>query len=231
MATNESCKHTPLDLGFEDPGITDTTGPPPEPISNCDEDTIYFENDIYPILISNCAISGCHNTESHKDDIILSSYADFMESDIIDIDDPWNSDLIEAVTDDDLDDRMPQDLPPLTDEEINMLVLWQQQGALNNSCTDCDTAEVTYALSIAPILDAYCTGCHDHISPAGFIDLTAYLGTGSNEGVFDVAADGRLYGAINHDAGYEPMPDGGDQLPQCYIDQIRTWIESGFPDN
>ncbi len=233
LFVNESCKHSPLDIGLDFPANDTTVAEPgtgPEIISDCDEDTVYFENDIYPILISNCAISGCHNAESHKDDIILSSYAELIESDIIDIDDPYDSEIIKAVSEEDAEERMPKGLPPLSDEEIDMLVTWQQQGALDNDCTDCDTAAITYTLTIVPILDAYCTGCHDE-TPSGMINLLNYMGTGDYAGVADVAADGRLVGAISHDPGYFAMPQGGEKLPDCYIDQIVTWVENGFPED
>ncbi len=236
VVLSESCKHTPIDFIediVETPDIIDTTGGPDTiEYSNCDPDTVYFENDIFPILISNCAISGCHDNESHEEGINLSSYVKVMSSDIIDISDPWDSELIEKATENDADDIMPPPpMSPLTDAEIEMIVLWMEQGAKNNSCTDCDTTEVTFAAVIMPILDAYCSGCHDNTSPSGSIDLTSYLGTGSNEGIYDVASDGRLFGAINQDYGFEPMPPGGTRLPDCLIDQIRIWVEDGYPDN
>ena len=237
VVLSESCKHTPLDF-IEDisdnPGIIDTTGGGPDTIdfSDCDPDSVYFENDVFPILLSNCAISGCHDNESHEEGINLSSYVKIMSSDVIDLSDPWDSELIEKATDNDPDDIMPPPpMSPLTDAEIELIVLWMEQGAKNNACTDCDTTSVTFAAVIMPIMDAYCSGCHDNTSPSGGIDLTSYLGTGTNEGIYDVAADGRLYGALNQDYGFVAMPPGGTRLPDCLIDQIRTWVEDGYPDN
>lgn len=232
----ESCKHTPVDLIDDLPGdpIIDTTGGPTDTLvfSTCDSDTVYFENDIYPIFISNCAISGCHDAETHEEGLNLSTYTKIKTSGILNLTHPWNSELIEVVTENDLDDRMPPwPMAALTDEEIQMLVTWMDQGALNNSCADCDTTAITFSGNILPIMDAYCTGCHDHTSPSGSIDLTAYNGTGSFDGISDVAADGRLVGAVTGAAGYSFMPSGGMPLPDCLIEQIMTWVDEGYPDN
>ncbi len=235
VLANESCKHTPLDFidDINDPVIDDTTGGGGDTIdfSNCDPDTVYFENDVFPIIISNCAISGCHDNITHEEGINLSSYTKIKSSGILDLTDPWDSDLIEQITKTGSDRMPPPPMPQLTDAQIDILLQWQIQGALNNACTECDTAAVTYALSIDPIMSAYCIGCHDHASPSGGIDLTAYYGTGTNEGVYDVAADGRLYGAVTFALGYSAMPQGGTPIPDCLIDQIRIWIEDGYPDN
>lgn len=232
-----ACKHDPISLLIDDDSpLTpiDTTGGPDTTLvtSDCDPDTVYFVNDIYPIFISNCAISGCHDAESHEEGIILSTFNDIMESDILDISDPFDCELYEVITDNDNDDRMPP--PPmskLTSAEIALLVTWMEQGALNNECTDCDTSAVTYSGTVSVIMDAYCTGCHDHSTPAGDIDLTQYLGGASFEGVSDVASDGRLLGSLQFEAPYVGMPQGASQLPQCLIDQISAWIDSGYPDN
>ncbi len=228
----QSCQHEPLDYLTDDPYIIDTTGGGPDTIltSNCDPDTVYFENDVFPILISNCAISGCHDAITHEEGINLSSYTKVMSSGIMKPSDPYDSEFFEVVNETGEDRMPPSPLLPLTDEEIALIILWQEQGALNNACTDCDTTTVTFSGTILPIMEAYCVGCHDATSPSGSISLTAYLGTGSNDGIVDVAQDGRLLGAIQGTYGYEAMPPGTTMLPDCLIDQIRIWLEAGYPE-
>lgn len=230
-----ACKHSPIELitDLPDDDPVDTTGIDTNLItSDCDPDTVYFENDIYPILFTNCAVSGCHDAETHKEGINMSTYASIMASDLLDLSDPWDSELIEVVTETDPGDLMPP--PPavsLTDDQIALLIEWQLQGALNNGCTDCDTSAITYSGNIQPIMNSYCVGCHDHSTPADNIDLTVYVGTGSISGVSDVAADGRLTGSIQFIDPYKPMPKGGTMLQDCLIDQVRTWVDEGYPDN
>jgi len=224
-----ACKHLPLDIPLVDngPGNNNGGGDTLNFGIPCDPDTVYFQNDILPLLVSNCAISGCHDAETHEEGIILSTYADVMNDhdDLIDPGDAGNSELYEQLFESG-DDRMPPEPnDPLTAAEKDLIATWIEQGALDNYCEDCDTSAVTYATAIEPIISSFCLGCHDGTSASTDVDLTDY------NGVSSVAADGRLYGAVNHEAGYVSMPYGGSWLPQCQIDQIRIWVEAGFPNN
>lgn len=229
----QSCKHDPFEYIPDDPIITDTSGVDTTIIitSNCDPDTVYFENDIFPILISNCAISGCHDAITHEEGINLSSYDKVIASHIMKPANPYDSEFYEVVTETGDDKMPPPPMAALTSEEIALIILWQEQGALNNSCTDCDTTSVTYTSTIRPILNAYCIGCHDASSPSGNLSLTGYIGTGTHDGLVDVAADGRLLGAIQFQIGYNAMPPGTTMLPDCLIDQIRIWVDGGYPED
>jgi hypothetical protein len=199
-------------------------------VDACDPDSVYFENDILPILISNCAKSGCHDAASHEDGVILDSYEHVMNTADVDPFDLDGGKLYEAITEDDSDDRMPPPPnAPLTSEQIALIAKWIMQGALNISCDvnagSCDTSNVTYSGTIAPILQLYCTGCHSGSLLSGGIDLSVYTGVAA------VAMNGSLEGAITHAAGYTPMPFGGNQLPDCEISQIIAWIDDGAPNN
>jgi len=111
-----SCKHDPLE---------------------CDPDAIYFERDIQPILSSNCAMSGCHDAITSKEDINLSSYDAMMASDdAIDPENPMNSDLLEVIKANPQDsDRMPPaPSPMLSQEQIRKIELWLSMGAKNEKC-------------------------------------------------------------------------------------------------
>ena len=60
-----SCKHDvifPPDYGYSGkPNLN----PTPTPESNtCNPDSVYFNQRIMPILVSNCTMSGCHNGNS-----------------------------------------------------------------------------------------------------------------------------------------------------------------------
>src|ERR1043165_3349153 len=74
------------------------------------EDTsLCFERDILPIFLSNCAKSGCHDAASHEEGYILDSYNNIMntgDDDGIVPFDAYESEIYEAITEDDLDKRM-----------------------------------------------------------------------------------------------------------------------------
>ncbi|MEX2588744.1 MAG: hypothetical protein WD334_00980, partial [Chitinophagales bacterium] len=97
--------------------------------------------------------------------------------------------------------------------------------ALNNSCdagsVDCDTSNVTYSNDIASILqNKGCVGCHNGGNASnGNVDLRSYAS------VKAVAEDNdRLFGAINHEDNYEPMPKNLPKLDDCLIITIKAWI-------
>jgi hypothetical protein len=89
----------------------------------------------------------------------------------------------------------------------------------------CDTSQVTYSLSVRPVLDQNCMNCHSQAVQQGNIVLETYAD------VQGVAATGALLGAIRHDPGFTPMPQGGGKLNDCVILQIEKWIQSGSPNN
>jgi|SRR6185436_3066939 len=225
----ESCKHAPFvteDISGIIPTPVDSTGSGSSNDIACNPDTIYFDNTILPLFISNCAKGGCHDAASAQDGIILNSYSNIINTADIE---PFDTDaghLVEVITESDPDDRMPPPPnQPLTSQQVNQIVQWINQGAQNNHCDECDTLNVTYSGKIKPILDGKCTGCHSGSAPSGGIHLSAYSGAQT------AALDGRLFGAVNHSAGFVPMPQGGNKLPQCEIDAIRIWADAGAPNN
>jgi hypothetical protein len=225
-----SCKHEPPLALEEIPGNGGGPGPQPEPepVDTCDPNTVYFEQQVLPLLISNCAVPGCHDqATSDNDHIRITSYASLMNSDIIEMDDPFDSDLWEVINDNDPDDRMPRPPQnPLTPDQIDLIEAWLEQGAQNNSCVSgCDTTNVTYSGTIVPLVQNRCQGCHSGGQPQGGLDFTSWAVLNT------VAMDGRLAGAIQHQDPYTYMPPTGAMLPQCRIDQILIWIGEGAPNN
>jgi mono/diheme cytochrome c family protein len=197
----------------------------------CDPSVVYFTTEVLPILRSNCAKSGCHDAITHEEGIILDSYQNVMNSDDVvepfDLDD---SEMFEKITEDDSDDRMPP--PPnqrLTADQINTIATWILQGAKDLTCDDntggCNTNNITYSGFVAPLLTTNCVGCHSGGAPSGGITLNTHAGVQS------VALNGRLYGAISHASGFQPMPRGSAKLSQCTIDKVKAWIDNGAQNN
>ena len=215
----------PLDTMVIDTSDGEITGIP------CSPDSVYFSKDILPLLRSNCAKSGCHDVASHQEDIILDSYTNVMNSDIVK---PFNlngSDLYEVITETDPDKVMPQ--PPnqkLSSEQIALISKWISQGAKELTCNEnagqCDTTNVTYSGYIAPLLAANCVGCHSGAFPSGSILLNTHAS------VQTVALNGRLIGAITWANGFVRMPQGATtKLSDCKINKIKAWINDGALNN
>lgn len=234
-----SCKHSPLgidpsDITPSDPtgnGSIDTTIIDSTQMGRiCSPDTVYFDQQILPILQSSCAFSGCHDAASAQDGVVLTNYERVMQTADIRPFRTNDSELYEVITENDPDDVMPP--PPasrLTGEQIALIATWINQGAQNLQCDpdagSCTTNSRSYNTHIRPILQNRCVGCHSGGSPSGGVSLNNYTG------VLTVVNSGQLLGAIRQETGFANMPPNGNALPQCTIDQIAAWIQDGAPNN
>lgn len=228
-----ACKHEPVLPGGSDPtdptdNPIDTTGNPGGVGVPCDPDSVYFQNQILPILVSNCTESGCHNTTDHQDGVILTSYQSLMSTVENVTDNNWDENkLMKVLLEDDPDDRMPYNKAPLPQTQINLIAAWIQQGAKNNGCNEnygaCETTNVQYSAFVRPLIQARCQGCHSGNAPQGGINLSTYANVKS------VASNGKLYAAVTRTADW--MPKGGTKLDQCTIDKLKAWIDAGAPEN
>lgn len=227
----ESCQHDPYfiltDAGNDttNNGGNDTTVHHDTVLTiACDLDTVYFRNTIFPLLVSNCSMSGCHDATSHKEGVNLTSYSSIRSTGGIKLSKPIESKLYRVLIDNDAEDRMPQGKPPMASEDISRILKWIEQGAQDNYCNECDSTQSQYAAFIRPIMKNSCQGCHSGSKPDGNIDLSSYTG------VRVVADNGKLIGAISHAQGYKPMPLSG-ALPECDIRKIKEWIRLGALNN
>lgn len=218
-----ACVHQPDEVGV--PGGGNGGNNPPAG-NNCNPDSVYFEKDILPLLRSNCAMAGCHDGATAMDGVRLDSYQAMMNSDVVKPRNPGDSDLWEAINENDPDDRMPYQLPPLNAQQKALIRKWIEQGALNNRCdNECDTTLFTFSAAVKPILDKNCVGCHNITTTSGGVRLHDYAA------VFSQTSNGKLSGVIHHRAGFKPMPYGGGKLRNCEITIIDKWISSGAPNN
>lgn len=219
----DDCSVTQIGIWVRD---TTFTNPPPDSTS-CDPDTVYFENHVLPLLISNCATADCHDGSSEDNDVVLLDYASIIDDGDVKPGDPFDSKLYKVLVKEEPNDRMPP--PPayaLSQEQTDLVKKWIEQGALNNYCDEaCDTLAVAYSAMIWPTMETNCTGCHSGVSPAGDIPITNY------SEVVAIANNGKLLGAIRHESGFSPMPKNGMKLTDCKIKQIEIWIADGTPDN
>ena len=233
-----SCKHEALFSPAEPmpPGENqiDTSGvnnPDDDPVGiPCDEDSIYFEIDVLPILVSNCALSGCHDAQTATEGVILDSYFNVLATTELTPFQPDESEIYKEITETDPDKIMPPPgQTPLTVEQINVIAQWILQGALDLSCDansgGCDTLDITYSQQIFPLIQNKCLGCHSGNNPGGGLNFSAHAG------IQGPALDGSLLGALRHDPGYTAMPLNGNRLSDCDIQLFEIWIAEGAPEN
>lgn len=230
-----ACQHDPLinDMDME-PDPIDTTENPIDTtvmemdttdiVQPCNPDSVYFQKDVLPLLLSSCAYSGCHGDGSRQGDVELSNYLNIIDTGDIE---PFNlsdSKLYRVITETDADKVMPPD-NPLNSEQISIIAQWILQGATDNDCQSCDTINISFSEHIKPTIDTYCLGCHGATNPSGGLSLTSYLEINS------IATDGSLLGVIKHETGFTAMPLNQPKLEDCLIQQISIWIVEGALEN
>lgn len=214
-----ACRHEILDPGSESGG-----GGYPPPTSSCSPDSVYFVNQVLPLISSNCTMSGCHDNITHAEGVNLTSYTQIMKYVIPG--NAANSKLYKVIIKTN-DERMPPaPMPPMTASQKALIQKWIDQGAKNNNCIgSCDTAIFTYSGAVKPILDYKCVGCHNPNNMGGNIDVSTY------STVRVVALNGKLYGSLAHQPGYSPMPKNSAKLSDCEIRQVQKWINAGSLNN
>lgn len=225
-----SCKHEIPDPGTAGGGGTGGggTGGGTGGGQTCSPDTAYFQQQVLPILQSNCAVSGCHDAISRQNGVQLTDYNKIITTGDVRAGNPNNSEIWEKINESDPSDRMPPPpRPALSQAQKDIIRKWILQGAKNNSCvaSSCDSLNVTYSASIKNIVTNKCQGCHSGGAPSGGIDLSTY------NGIKTKVNDGRLWGAVNHLPGYSAMPKNGQKLSDCEIGIFRKWIAAGAPNN
>jgi hypothetical protein len=87
----------------------------------------------------------------------------------------------------------------------------------------CDTNNVTYSASVAPVFAGYCNSCHSGSAPSGGIKTDSYTSVTAN--IISIR------GAINHEPGYLAMPQNGGSLSGCDLTKIDIWIRQGMQNN
>jgi len=220
--TLTNCEHEPFeptvspipnDSSVSDTIISDT-------ISPCYGDTIFFTNDILPIIGANCSMSGCHDANTQSDGVDLSTYDQIIATGKVSPYDPDDSDLYKVLSESDPSERMPLNLPELTDCEKKAIYKWIEQGALNLTKTETiDTTNVPSFLSdIQPIMSANCAvpGCH--VANEQNPPLNDYLEIKSQDQRVKIRTSN------------ETMPVGGS-LTAAEIQAIADWVNAGSPNN
>jgi len=225
-----SCVHEPVFIELEEETLDslDIIINPPIVIAeedSCDPDSVYFQNQILPIFIGSCAVTGCHDQSSREADIALVSYANIMKG--ISPENPSGSKYYKVITLVETDDLMP--LNPITgvgfrlpSDQIDLIEKWINQGATDNSCEFCDTTEYTYSGRISAIFSTNCAtsiGCHSSGSNNGqmtsYDEIKAFVDTGLIMDRVIVKKD---------------MPVSRP-LSACDQEVLKKWIDNGAADN
>lgn len=89
----------------------------------------------------------------------------------------------------------------------------------------CDTAKVSYARQVVPILQNNCYSCHSGPRPPTGIAIDSY----ANLQVF--VANGFLFDAVTQNGIVTPMPYLLPKLASCEVNTIVAWLNQGALNN
>ncbi|MDP4263967.1 MAG: c-type cytochrome domain-containing protein [Bacteroidota bacterium] len=219
-----ACRHQLLDNTGNGGTGSGGGGGVPQAVSGCSPDTVYFVNEIMPLISSNCTMSGCHDNITHAEGVNLTTYTNIMQ--YVVAGNASASKLYKVIIQTNGDRMPPPPMAAFTTDQKAKIQKWINQGAKNNNCIgSCDTAVFTYNAAIKVIIGNKCVGCHNPSSLGGGIDLSTY------NGVNTVALNGRLYGSVANQPGFSPMPKNSPKLSDCEIRQIQKWINAGSLNN
>lgn len=193
--------------------------------AGADSSIVCFQQDVLPILQSNCAKPGCHTQADQKHGVVLNNYVNLMNTVESEIEDGETKSDLEKVL---RRNKMPPaSHTPLSKDQKEVIFRWIQQGMQNTQCNQADSIKtiennaLNFSLAINPILKKYCFGCHSGSNPSNGYDF-------SNPDKFrEIALTGKVYLAISHSPGATPMPYLGDKIPQSEIVKIKEWVEQG----
>jgi hypothetical protein len=182
-----------------------------------------YSRDIQPVLTSHCAMTGCHDATSHAEGYGFYSYPSTMNA--VNPGSYSTSRLYEALISSGEGKMPPASKPQLTSVQIDSIKKWIGYGALNETCTVlCDTiSPVTFSITIWPIMQTSCTGCHGGASPSGGVSITGYTDVSA------LAASGSLMNSLRGN-GVPRMPVGS-AFTACRIRQFEIWVNNGHLNN
>ena len=177
-------------------------------------DSVCFNTQIYPLIMSNCGMSGCHDATTKAKGLDVTTYSKIAY---------YSNQIYSSVS----ANRMPKGLPYFTTAQKALFQKWMNEGKQNTICVNnCDTLSVTYTKSIAPVLQNYCLGCHNTtnaISSGGGILLDNY------QNVKTQAISGHLLCSLDWSSTCSKMPKGNTPLSFCDIRKFIIWNKNNCP--
>lgn len=190
--------------------------------SDLNNPDVCFQENVLPIFVNKCSMSGCHNSQDMVKGYDLSNYEGIMKGVVPKH--PLQSEVYKVIKG--KNPEMPEGMEPLSTKELAYIKIWIKMGAPNSSnCSACDTSNYSYSGKIQPLMDLWCTGCHNSTTTSGGYDLTSY------SGIVHSITDNRLLGAIKHTSGFVAMPQNTSPLSPCDVDAVEKWINMGYPEN
>lgn len=202
-------------------------------------DTVCFNTQVLPTLLTSCGISACHDAVAAEGGFMATDYESVLSAVK-----PFNaigSKLYRVITDINSENFMPPGRP-LSKEQRSLIMVWIEQGALSTVCmpdenggnggTPVNYDTICFNQHVLPMLLSSCgkAGCHDAISHEEDYVLTSYSTLMQNEEGIVPFNPGRskIYKVINEtDPGDRMPPPPDSPLTNDQIELFRIWISQG----
>ena len=182
---------------------------------------ICFQENILPIFVTKCSMTGCHNSVTHKEGYDFSTYEGIMKG--VTANHPLFSEVYTVISGS--NPSMPEK-QKLDQKDVSYIKIWIKMGAKNTSnCSNCDSSSYSYNGRIKPLMSNWCVGCHNDGNAGGGYNLSSYGGVSS------LVPNNKLLGALKHLTGFSAMPKNTYKLTDCDINAVAKWIDSGYPNN
>jgi len=150
--------------------INDTTFVTPPDTTECDSSNVTYPGTVYPIIMSNCI--SCHGPPTPEAGIDLTDFEDvaFIAQ---------NGALMGSIRNEANYTAMPDNAPPLTDCEIELIQKWINDTTFTtgNGEIPCDPDTAYFQNDVLPLLMSSCgiAGCHDPQTAEDDVILTSYF--------------------------------------------------------
>lgn len=125
--------------------------------------------------------------------------------------------------------RMPKNGARLSQNRIDGLVLWIQQGAIEGGIVkpkpEDPLTDLDFQLINKKIIQPYCISCHSPGGEADYVDFSTYEGVKAKLNLAD-PKNSRIYKSVLSGR----MPQNQPRLSDDNIKLILKWIENGAPN-
>lgn len=123
-------------------------GNTPAPV--CGQQPVDFAHQIVPLIRKHCA--ACHTAGRHEGSLSFDTRDDLLRSDVIDLANVADSELLARLQSDDPDERMPKDMEPLAEAEIELFRRWIAEGLAWDDGFSFAAKSTTRPLQLRPIM-------------------------------------------------------------------------------
>ena len=189
---------------------------------DCPPGIVSFQEEILPLIQTNCGTPGCHGGIFPEDGLRLDSYASLIKK--VKPNNPEDSKLYRVLFETGEDQMPPSPMGVLSAAQKSLIYYWIAQGAEKTTChvSTCDTIGNPTFASVQQVIDLNCISCHRASNPMGNVKLDTYAD------VKTAATNQGLLQSLQGQYGFKQMPPSGP-VSDCHRTILERWVAAGMP--